>query len=310
MNIGKNSSSMGNRSLSTNDLSLSTDDLTFKEKLALFKEYEISVSAKSDVEDESCGMYDAQENTGSVLAKALIFDSLAPSIKNRKVSAGDEFEVELKLTASPSADENEYEEEEEVKADNDFDDIDFELLEPTPTSIPALSIKDAYVDISKKPERSYYQLYFDTEVQEDAYDVHVDFEWDNRVNNNWDQRLETILKEGELCAEEEHTHEGMVNFESARDRANEAADSFAREVDADGEDRNVVFSIERENEMEVSSVVEKNKEEVSSVLKEREVSVLSTGICKEVRKPHKRELGKLISQRMAVFEPGYTARSV
>ncbi|GAA4651930.1 hypothetical protein GCM10023116_42140 [Kistimonas scapharcae] len=86
---------------------MSIEKLSFQDKLSIFKAYDRSASTKPDIKGELNGKFVTQEGTGSVLSTALIFGSLAPSIEKRKVSSGDECDIELKLTDSPSAGENE-----------------------------------------------------------------------------------------------------------------------------------------------------------------------------------------------------------
>ncbi len=292
---------------------MSIEKLSFQDKLAIFKANERSASAKADIKGESYGKYVTQENTGSVLATALKFGSLAPSINNRKVSAGDEFEIELKLTDSPSADENEY-----VETDNYYDDIDFGLLEPTLTSIPALSIKDANADLSMKPDSRSYQLTFVPEFEEDERDIHADLDWD-MTDDSWDPKLETISAMGELCAVDQPKLDRMVaEAQPVRDKANDIADSFAKALSADGEDMDVIQSIDEENEAQAASVVEKHETELmekdekktASVLNKYEVSSVPVSTTlSEVLTPPKRKVGVNLSRLIAVFEPTQSAPS-
>ncbi|WP_211828977.1 hypothetical protein [Kistimonas asteriae] len=85
---------------------MSIENLNFKEKLSIFKAYDSAVSAKPEVKGELNGRYLTPVSVGSVLAMALKFDKVAPSLEKRTVSAGDECDMDLNLTSRSVAVEN------------------------------------------------------------------------------------------------------------------------------------------------------------------------------------------------------------
>ena len=271
------------------------------------------------------GKYEVSEcqgENGNVAKKAMIFGGVDSSIRARFHQATlmrnvekHDVEYDEMSVATIDSDVNDM-------AQDDFEDINFELSEPTLTSIPALSIKDAYTDLSKKSDSSLYQLTYVPEFEEDecdvnedlSRDVHADLDWD-MTDDSWDAELKTILTADGAFDVEGKEFESFEEVSTTIDSAKAAHDSFVKALEADDADLDIILSIDKENasvvEKHETELMEKDESKTVSVLKKYEVSSVpvSTAL-NELLTPPKRKVGDNVSRLIALFEPTQSAPSV